>query len=193
MDKDSIELTPWGEFIANKYLNKQTKESKNTTTMNALLERIRERRKQEIGSDMSLVKLIRENNKPNHEYIAKMGQELTKYSLLFLRDCGIHPDCENHMDFEEFFSDFYRYALYMYSTDSIGDESIDDLILLARTYQRNPETFRVVVENDLPIDLLDEFQDWIGYFGDYPQAPQCFEDIVTAAVATYVGMMNPKN
>lgn len=187
MKDKSIELSEWEEPNRHNFLNSQRLASRGTSSVDDIAKRVRDRRKEEIGSGRSLVELITENGEPNYEAISNLENILTTISLKFVRRDAPMPERKNYIQFEDFFHNFYRFSLYMYSSDNVSEESIDDLIQLAKVYRRNPETFRVVVENDLPPEMVDELQDWIGYFGDYPICPQGLEDIVLATVAAFLG------
>ena len=130
-----------------------------------------------------------ENDQADEKAIVCLCTWLTSFATAFIQNHGTIPERDNFLDYEDFFEHFFRYGLYMYTTDQIGDECIDDLIQLARCYERDPEVFAIVAQDCLPDDMVDELQSWIRYPDEHPQAPKALEDHVTAAVAALLGAM----
>lgn len=140
---------------------------------------IRKLRKEFMGSDLSLEMFVRENDQPLEKNVILLSRYLGKYTAAFLAE-------NDASDNEELCTDFFYYGLQLYAYGTIGDESVDDLILLAETYARDPEILAIVGDTDLPKELA---SDWRGWLMENDQAPTNFVTATIGAVSVFLGVL----
>lgn len=189
MEYESFTVAPWAELIIKRQIRQQESSNKYTYTVSDLTGRVRKSRGAFLGADMSLEALVTDGDAADVVAINSMIRMLTTYAVEFVRKYGTPSEQERYEDYWDFFETFFKYSLYMYTTDKIGDDCVDDLIQLATCYYRDPVVYRIVGEDCLPPDMVDDLRTWIGYPGEHPLPPKHFEDYVTASVAALVGTM----
>lgn len=108
-----------------------------------------------------------------------LSRYLGKHAAGFLEENG-------QLSYEEFCTDFFYYGLQLYAYGMIGNDSVDDLILLAETYARAPEVLAIVGDDDLPKELADEWRNWLT---ENDQAPTNFVTAVIGAVSVFLGVI----
>ena len=186
MEPTLDKFTPIGELLLTRAQAQQRIENRLTRTEDHLTARIRAARKRLLGSGLPLEPLLVANGKVDDDFIDYLVNCLTAYTAHFAREAHNDYNCE---DLEDFLNHFFKYSLYMYTTDSIGDDSVDDIIQLAECYSNSPDVFSIVAEDNLPNDMVEEMQEWIGYSGEHPIAPEYFERHVSSAIGVLLGAM----
>jgi len=147
---------------------------------------LRNLRKQYLGSDLSLEDFVCTEHGPDNNAIEELTSYLAKQAAVLMQmDHPNNTECE-----ETFFYPFFWYSLHMFAGGQVGYPTFDDIILLAETYQNSLGAFEIVMEEDLPKDLVDEFRAWVM---ENNIVPVGFSDAVQAAIAVLLGVMpDPK-
>ena len=141
---------------------------------------LRERRKQFLGSYISLECLVRSGSSLDENAVKELSQYLgTRTPPLLHRELALP---------ESLCCRFYRLAIYAIGGGGVGNESVDDIIQMAECLVRSQDVFISVMKNLLPPDMIGELFDFTESY-DVSCFTSNFEDAVMGAVAVFLGAL----
>lgn len=176
MDYGNVHISPAFRLMVQRKRGQMKHGHEHLRSVEDLRQALRDTRKRYLGSDMSLEMLVREKDAPVEHVVVALSRYLAQRASYFLK-----------MENEDLVFGFFYYGIQLFAYGAIGDESIDDLIQLAKAYERDPEILAILGEEDLPAELAGRYRDWTL---EYDQAPEGLTDSVTAAVAVLLGVMS---
>lgn len=141
---------------------------------------LRERRKQFLGSYVSLGELIAGGHKPDEQMVEKISDYLAARTAVLWTA---------HLPEEyEFCHQFYELAIYATCGGGVGGESIDDIIQLASCLVRSKEVYVDVMRGLLPKDMIAAM---FRFIEEYPAEyyHTAFEDAVMGAISVFLGAL----
>lgn len=146
----------------------------------AVREELRERRKQLLGSYISLERLIRNGASLDENAIEVLSEYLASRTLSLLP--------KGTFILDDLCYRFYRLAIYAIGSGDVGNETVDDIIQLAECLVRSQDIFITVTRNLLPPDMIGELFDFVES-NDTTIFTSNFEDAVTGAIAVFLGAL----
>lgn len=144
---------------------------------------LRQRRKNLLGSHITLWSLLEKENAISDEDIDIFASYLARQTLQFWRPRG--------KDAETFCYRFYRLSLFALLSGSV-QESIDDLIQLSGALVRSKQVFQIAMEDMLPPRLFSELLHFLEDAEEeffVPFLEPHFEDAVLYTVASFLGTL----
>ena len=145
---------------------------------------LRKKRKEYLGSDLSLTMFVHENGEPLENVVRDLSTHLGKLTDHFLVNDYHRPSME------ELCYGFFYFSLQLYAYNKVGCDSFDDLIRLAELFLSEIDVFTIVLETNLSEDIVDEWRKFIA-INDY--VPFGFPEAVTGAVAVLLGVLKAPN
>ena len=145
---------------------------------------IRRKRKEYLGSDLGLTMFVHEDGEPLEDVVKTLSQQLGDITTHFLEKDYNARNIEDYMN--ELCYGFFYYSLQLYAYNKVGDDSIDDLIRLAELFRSDIAIFNIVLEEDLPKEIVDE---WMAFTARYDYIPYGFPEAVTGAVSVFLGVL----
>lgn len=176
MDGEKYTVSPWMQLLIRRFQERRKHRCEWLHRPIDVDRAIRRKRKEYLGSDLSIEMFVRDTDGPNEGVIKELGEYLAKRTAAFLNAEG----------WEECCAYFFHFSLYMMASGQIGEECIDDLIQLAECYERSPEVFAMVGEAYLTEDMLQDLQEWVA---ENEVAPPNFGTAVLGAVAVLMGVL----
>lgn len=177
MNKEEYTISPWMQLLVRRLHARKVHRWEWLRHPIDVERAIRKKRKEYLGSDLSIEMFVRDRDGPNEEAIRELGKYLATRTAAFLKEEGWEEICET----------FFHYSLYMMASGQIGEECIDDLIQLGDCYEKHPETFAIVGEAYLEDEMLQELQEWVT---ENEWAPPNFGTAVLGAVAVLMGVLD---
>ena len=123
---------------------------------------------------------VHKNGEPLEKAVEALSSYLGALTSYFLKNDYCCPYQED-ICFE-----FFYYALQLYAYNRVGNDSFDDLIRLAELFQNDVDVLTVVLAEDLPEDIVNE---WTGFVTENEYVPRNFPEAVTGAVAVFLGVL----
>ena len=176
----SVHMNGWLALAARRVQAQRLHEGEDLYSSRAVARKMRELRKKYLGSDISLEALVvGRDGKPDVAAVKELTEYLCKQAVIYRR-------VESRTGEAETYAAFFYFSLYLFALQSIGDESVDDLIQLGDCYEKDPYVFMYVCEMDLTDDLYCEVESWVM---ENEYAPAGFSEGVLAAVCALLGVL----
>lgn len=177
-----VEVSPWFEAIAKRHKKRMNYRHANIKTAEDIRKRIISARKQLLGSDLSVNKLVRVDKKPWEAGVEELADYLADKAYAIM--CREYGSKGNGPWCKDWFEGFFRYTTLYFANGRHG--TLDDYILFAECFEHNPNAIRIVFSENLPPELADEAEKWVIQNED---APLDLSRCVVGAVACFTGAM----
>ena len=145
---------------------------------------IRRKRKEYLGSDLGLTMFVHEDGEPLEDVVETLSRQLGDLTVHFLERDYNARNIEDYLN--ELCYGFFYYSLQLYAYNQVGDDSIDDLIRLAELFRSDITIFNIVLEQDLPKEIVDG---WMAFTARYDYIPYGLPEAVTGAISVFLGVL----
>ena len=173
-------ISPWFQLFAKQRIAEREHQYERLNNCQSVKDGILKKRQEYLGSDLELTMFVHENGKPIEKAVIALSSYLGSLTAYFLEKEYEIPDME------DLCYGFFYFALQLYAYDQVGCDSFDDLIQLAELFECDSEVMTIVLERDLPEEIV---EDWIQFLTINDYVPLCFKDAVTGAVAVLLGVL----
>lgn len=174
------EFDPVVELMAKRLINKRKHRfwSSNPDMVRNQLKRMR---REFLGSDLKMMPFVRNaDGTPNYKNIELLSTYLSQLTEYYLKDKA------NGSSYG-----FYYYGFMIHANYLVRDEGFDNLLTLAECYEGNPDAYEIVLRDNLPEDMIPEFDTW--YDVNRCDTHQ-FSMSVLGALSVFLGVMpTPKH
>ena len=178
---EQYKIDPWFQLFAKQRIaEREHRFERGLNDSRAVMNGIRQKRKEYLGSDLGLTMFIHEDGKPLENVVEALSGYLGCIAAHFLETDYRYPDMENLC------IGFFYYSMQLYAYDRVGGDSFDDLIRLAELFQSDIDVFNTVLEQNLTEEIVDE---WMAFLIENDYIPRNFSDAVTGAVAVFLGVL----
>lgn len=179
MNNRNCKISPWMVLLMQRYKARNRHCYEGLRRPIDVERAIRKKRKEYLGSDLSLEMFVREDERPLEDNVVTLSRYLGKRTAAFLAS-------EDRPDNEDLCTDFFYHSLQLYAHGAIGDDSVDDLIQLAEVYERNPEVLGIIGDDDLPAEQAQDLRYWLM---ENDKAPPNFVTATIGALAVFLGVL----
>ena len=179
MENGKCKISPWMVLLMQRHKARNEHRHEWLRRPKDVERAIRKKRKEYLGSGLSLEMFVREDERPLEDNVVVLSRYLGKRTAAFLAS-------DNRPDNEDLCTDFFYYSLQLYAHGMIGDDSVDDLIQLAEVYERDPEILGIIGDDDLPEELAKDLRYWLM---ENDRAPANFVTATIGALAVFLGVL----
>ena len=169
-------INPWMELVLRNASWRRKHRREYLLTAEDLRNRLRGIRKNFLGTDCSLECLVRDNGAPVEGAVQLLAGYLGERTAWFL-----HQE-----ELADYFFHFFYYTIQLYAHNSIRDECLDDLIVMAEAHEQDAQTLATICTTNLPQELSEECQKWTTESG---MVPHRMSECVTAAIGVLLGVL----
>lgn len=148
--------------------------------LHAIKTQLRYRRQTLLGSHISLISLVSDENGVKEETVQELAAYLSDKTVLFWDKKG--------KDGADFCRRFYLLAILALTGGNVGGETVDDILVVAETLVRTKDIFITVLKDLLPQDRIGELFDFTDSY-DEAMLSASFEAAVLGALSVFLGVL----
>lgn len=181
---EQYKIEPWFQLFAKQRMaEREHRYDWNRSSSRSVVNAIREKRKEYLGSDLGLTMFVHEDGKPLEKAVEALSGYLGELTAHFLEKEYDYPEQE------DLCVGFFYYALQLYAYDKVGTDSFDDLIRLAELFRNDLEIMTIIIEQDLSEDLVFDWEEFLTEQDVEETVPMDFPNAVIGAVAVLLGVL----